>query len=128
MRFLTPRKRATGLGSARRGTEDHWMLTVTGIALAILAPVVVVILGTALHADRAGVIALFSRPLPMASITLFVIIGMLHWVRGTRSMIDDYTDGAFRTWALVLTRIFAWGVIAVMLVAILRLHGAAIAV
>lgn len=125
MHFLTPRKRAAGPGSARSGTRDHWMLTVTGAALAILAPVMVVIIGSALHADRAGLIALFDRPGPMTVTALFVTIGMLHWVRGTRSMIDDYVEGAARTWALILTRVLAWGVIAAMLVALLQLHGAA---
>ena len=41
MHFLTPRKRATGLGPAHSGTERHWIMTISSVALAVLTPLFV---------------------------------------------------------------------------------------
>jgi len=39
MRYLTPRKRAEGLGAARMGTGHHIAMTVSGWALLFIVPV-----------------------------------------------------------------------------------------
>ena len=36
MRYLTPRKRAEGKGAGHGGTEHHWSMTVSSVALAFL--------------------------------------------------------------------------------------------
>ena len=44
MRYLTDRKRAVGLGSAKSGTEHHWHMQISSIALIILVPLFVFLL------------------------------------------------------------------------------------
>ncbi|MDG1240449.1 MAG: succinate dehydrogenase, partial [Planktomarina sp.] len=38
MAFLTDRKRASGLGVAKKGTEHFWGMTISSAALLILVP------------------------------------------------------------------------------------------
>ena len=45
MAFLTDRKRVTGLGSAKAGTEHHWSMTKSSVALLVLIPLFVFTFG-----------------------------------------------------------------------------------
>jgi succinate dehydrogenase / fumarate reductase membrane anchor subunit len=46
MAFLTDRKRASGLGAAKTGTEHFWGMTISSAALLILVPVFPIHCGT----------------------------------------------------------------------------------
>lgn len=122
--FYTPRKGAEGLGSARAGTLAHWALTVTGAALAVLTPffVFTVLCGLAsAKGDGAMVVVYFGRPFPAIVTGLFLTIGLVHWMRGTQVLIDDYLRHAARNWALVAVRIIGLVLIAVALWALVRI-------
>ena len=45
MAFLTDRKRASGLGAAKTGTEHFWGMTISSAALLILVPLFVFTVG-----------------------------------------------------------------------------------
>ena len=64
MRYLTDRKRAVGRGAGHTGTEHHWSMTVSAVALAFLVPVWVYVFGHALGGTRDEVVATFARPFP----------------------------------------------------------------
>lgn len=121
MHFFTPRKAAAGLGASGGGTADHWAMTVSSVALAILTPLFLWVVGSAIGYDHVGVVAHFGRPLPALITALFIIVGMIHWIRGTRIMIDDYLRGRARTWVLIASQLFGWLVIALVLVALARM-------
>ena len=122
MHFFTPRKAAaTGLGASGGGTADHWAMTVSSVALAILTPLFMWVVGSAIGRDQAGVVAHFSRPLPAMIVALFLIVGMIHWIRGTRIMVDDYVHGPSRPWVLIAVQLFGWLVIALAVVALARM-------
>lgn len=121
MHFITPRKAATGLGASRTGTEDHWQLTVTAVALAVLTPAFLLVVGSAIGLPRAGVVEYFGRPYPALVTALFVTIGMMHFIRGTRIMIDDYFNHTARKVAIIVSVIFSWGVIAAALFALAKM-------
>ena len=121
MHFITPRKAAVGLGASGTGTANHWALTVSSVALAILTPLFLWVVGQAIGYDQIGVVAHFGSPLPALITALFVVIGMAHYIRGTRIMIDDYVRGPARTWALIASQLFGWVVIAVTLVSLARM-------
>ncbi|AGT09636.1 succinate dehydrogenase, hydrophobic membrane anchor protein [Paracoccus aminophilus] len=127
MRYLTPRKAAEGLGASHTGTQDHWFLTVTAVALAVLTPCFFLIVGRAIGLPREEVILHFSRPVPAIITGLFIIIGMMHFIRGTRVMIDDYFNHTARKVAIILSVIFSWAVIAVAVYALARMGLGAIA-
>ena len=50
MRYITPLKAARGTGAAgpSTGTLHHWVLTVTSVALAILTPAFLLVMGNAI--------------------------------------------------------------------------------
>ncbi len=54
MRYLTARKRATGKGASGTGTEHHWQMTLSAVALAFMVPTWVYIFGSALGQDQAA--------------------------------------------------------------------------
>ena len=74
MRYLTDRKRAVGKGAGHTGTEHHWYMQVSAVALAFLLPVWVFIFGRALGQGHEAVVATFARPFPaiVTGLVLFV--------------------------------------------------------
>ena len=46
MRFITDRKRALGMGSAKSGTEHFWEMKVSSVALLILIPLFIFTFGS----------------------------------------------------------------------------------
>lgn len=122
MRYITPRKAAEGLGASHTGTQHHWWMTVSSVALAILTPLFLIVIATALQIpERADIQAYFHRPYPALIVAAFMTVGMLHFIRGTRIMIDDYFDGLARKAALIFAAIFGWAVIATTLFALARM-------
>lgn len=119
--FFTARKLASGLGPGRTGTAAHWSLTVSSVALALLTPFAVALAARGIGLDQAGVIAFYGRPLPAIIIGLFLVVGMGHWMRGTRIMIDDYLHHGGRRAALIATQLIGWAVMAAGLYALARM-------
>lgn len=128
MRYVTSRKTAEGLGAAHDGTRHHWAMTVTAVALAILTPLFMITVSRAIGLPQELVLAHFSRPFPALITGLFVIVGMVHFIKGTRIMIDDYCQGAARKAAIIASVIFGWAVIATAVYALARMGLGAIVV
>ena len=96
MRYLTSRKRVSGKGSAHTGTEHHWSMTLSSVALAFMIPTWVYIFGHALGQDRAAVMATFAHPFPAILTALVLIVGMRHFAMGATMAIEDYSHGTTR--------------------------------
>lgn len=121
MRYITPRKAAMGLGSARSGTQDHWFLTVTSCALVLLTPAFLLVVGRAIGLSQIDLLAYFGRPYPALITALFIVVGMLHFIKGTRIMIDDYFQNTARKVAIIVSVVFSWAIIAAALFALARM-------
>ena len=122
MRYITPLKAAVGLGASHTGTEHHWWMTVSSAALALLTPSFLMVVGTALQLPgRAEILAYFSHPYPVIVIAAFMTLGMLHFINGTRILIDDYLQHTARKVGLVVAAVFGWAVIATTLFAMARM-------
>jgi len=121
MRYITPRKAAAGLGSARSGTAQHWHLTVSSYALVILTPLFMIAVGGAIGLPQEAVAAHFGRPFPGIITALFIVVGMIHYIKGTRIMIDDYVYGPANKLAIIASNIFGWGVIAAAVFALAKM-------
>ncbi len=128
MRYITPLKAAEGLGSAHEGTQHHWAMTVSAVALTILTPLFMITIARAIGLPHPQLIAYFSRPLPALITALFVIVGMVHFIKGTRIMIDDYFQSGVRKGAIIFSVIFGWAVIALAIYALARMGLGAIVV
>ena len=121
MAYLTDRKRATGLGSAKTGTEHFWHMQMSSVALAILIPLFIFTFGSILGGTHAEVTAAFARPWPAIIAGLTLIVSFVHFKNGAQVMIEDYTHGLTRKALIVGTACLSYAAIATGLFALVRL-------
>lgn len=93
MSYLTDRKRAVGMGSAKTGTAHFWAMKVSSAALLILIPLFVFTFGPMLGEPHADVIANFARPFPALVAALTIVVSFMHFKNGAQVMIEDYVHG-----------------------------------
>ena len=121
MRFLTDRKRAVGMGSAKSGTAHFWAMKVSSVGLLILIPLFIFTFGSILGSDYATVMEYFARPWPALIAALTIVVGMMHFKDGAQIMIEDYVHGAAQKVTLLLMICLSYAIAAVGLFAIARL-------
>jgi len=93
MTFLTDRKRARGMGSAKTGTQHHWHMTISSVALLVLVPLFVFTFGPMLGRPHAEVVAYFGQPFPAIVAALMLAVGFVHFRHGVQVLIEDYVHG-----------------------------------
>jgi succinate dehydrogenase / fumarate reductase membrane anchor subunit len=93
MGFMTDRKRAAGLGAAKSGTDHHWMMMVTSVALVGLVPLFVFTFGRALGMGFEAAQAYYARPFPAIVGILTLLVGFYHFKGGVQTLIEDYVHG-----------------------------------
>ncbi len=121
MAFLTDRKRAVGMGSAREGTNRHWSMTVTSMALLVLTPLFVLTFGAALGGTHAEVAAHFARPYPALVTGLTLLVAAVHFKNGVRMMIEDYVHGFAREFWIIAMTCLSYALAATGVFAILKM-------
>ena len=112
MRYLTDRKRAVGKGASGGGTEHHWSMQMSAVALAFMLPTWIYVFGHALGQDRDEVLATFSRPFPAILTAMVLVVSMRHFAKGATMMIEDYARGTTRKMGVMFVT-FLCSVIAV---------------
>ena len=121
MAYLTDRKRASGLGSAKTGTEHFWSMKVSSVALLILVPLFVFTFGRILGSDYEAVTAYFARPFPAIVAILTIVVSFVHFKNGVQVLIEDYVHGTAEKIAIIAMTCVSYGAIAVGVFAIARL-------
>ena len=121
MAFLTDRKRATGLGSAKSGTQHHWLMMVTSVALVPLSLLFLFTFGPILGEDFETVRAYYARPWPSLVALLFLTVGWYHFRHGVQVLIEDYTQGMTRKALIIGMICVSWAALAASALAIFRL-------
>ena len=121
MRYLTDRKKAVGKGASHSGTEHHWQMQVSAVALAFLVPTFLFIFGRALGKGHAEVVATFSHPFVAILTGLVIFISMRHFAKGATMMIEDYLRGAARKAAVIAAISLSYAIIAVGLFALAKI-------
>jgi succinate dehydrogenase / fumarate reductase membrane anchor subunit len=121
MRYLTDRKRATGMGSAKSGTAHFWAMKVSSVALLILVPLFVFTFGAILGAPYEEVVAYYSRPFPAIVAALTLIVGLEHFQSGAQVLIEDYVHGPAEKITIILVKCLAYGMMATGLFAIAKM-------
>ena len=121
MRYLTDRKRAVGKGAAHSGTEHHWSMQVSAVALAFMVPSWVYIFGHALGQERDVVLATFARPFPAILTALVLVVAMRHFAKGATMMIEDYSRGTARKMAVMFVTSLSTVIAATGLFALIRI-------
>ena len=121
MSYLTDRKRAVGLGSAKSGTEHHWSMTVSSGALLILIPLFVFTFGPMLGASYEEVTAYFARPFPAVIAGLTMIVTFKHFAGGVQALLEDYVHGVAQKVAIVAMTCISYAAMGFGLYAVVRL-------
>lgn len=121
MRYLTARKRAEGKGASHTGTEHHWQMTVSAVALAFLVPSWLYVFGKALGQSQEVVLATFARPFPAILTALVLVVGMRHFAKGAQMMIEDYARGTARKMAVIFVYSLSAVIVATGLFALIKI-------
>ena len=121
MAFLTDRKRAVGMGSAKTGTEHHWHMMVTSVALIALVPLFLFTFGSILGSSYEEVIAYYQRPFPAIVAILTMGVGFLHFSKGVQTLIEDYVHGFARKALIIAMICLSYTAAAVAIFAIVRI-------
>ena len=121
MAFLTDIKRARGMGSAKSGTEHHWQMMVSSVALLILIPLFVFTIGPMIGAPYEDVVAYFARPFPAIVAGLTIVVGFLHFKGGVQTLIEDYVHGMARKLWIIAMICLSYAAIGTGLFALVRL-------
>ena len=121
MRYLTDRKRAEGRGAAHSGTEHHWSMTLSSVALAFMVPAWIYLFGAALGQSRLAVLEIFARPFPALLTALMLVIGMRHFAKGATMAIEDYARGTTRKMLVIFVTSLATVIAATGLFALAKI-------
>jgi succinate dehydrogenase / fumarate reductase membrane anchor subunit len=121
MRYLTDRKRASGMGSAKSGVAHFWAMKVSSVALLLLIPLFVFTFGPILGAPHADVVAYFARPFPAIVAALTIVVGFMHFKDGVQVLIEDYVHGLAQKVLIILMICLSYAAAATGLFAIARI-------
>lgn len=121
MRYLTDRKRAVGMGSAKSGTAHFWAMKVSSVALLILVPLFVFTFGFVFGESYDVVTEYYSRPFPALVAALTIIVGLEHFQSGAQVLVEDYVHGLAQKITIILVKCLAYGAMATGVFAIAKL-------
>jgi succinate dehydrogenase / fumarate reductase membrane anchor subunit len=121
MRYMTDRKRAMGLGSAKSGVHHFWAMKVSSVALLVLIPLFVFTFGPMLGAPHAEVVAYFAKPFPAIVAALTLIVGFKHFSDGVQTLIEDYVHGSTQKYAIIAMTCLSYALMATGLFAIAKI-------
>lgn len=121
MRYLTDRKRATGMGSAKSGTHHFWAMKVSSVALLILIPLFIFTVGSVVGEDYETVTTYFARPFPAIITGLTIVVGFEHFQSGAQVLIEDYVHGMAEKITIILVKCLSYGAMATGLFALAKL-------
>ncbi|QUJ76890.1 succinate dehydrogenase, hydrophobic membrane anchor protein [Sulfitobacter albidus] len=121
MAYMTDRKRAAGLGSAKTGTAHFWAMKVSSVALLVLVPLFIFTFGAALGGTYEEILAYYSRPFPAIVAALTLAIGFKHFNDGVQTLIEDYVHGMANKIAIIVMTCISYAAAAVGIFAIAKL-------
>mmetsp|Transcript_22347 Transcript_22347/g.35738 ORF Transcript_22347/g.35738 Transcript_22347/m.35738 type:complete len:124 (+) Transcript_22347:4709-5080(+) len=121
MRYMTDRKRAMGMGSAKTGTAHFWAMKVSSFALLLLIPLFVFTFGPMLGEPHAEVTAYFARPFPAIVAALTIVVTFMHFKDGVQVLIEDYVHGTMQKVLILAMICLSYAAAATGIFAIARL-------
>lgn len=121
MSYLTDRKRATGLGSAKTGTAHHWNMTISSVALLILVPLFIFTFGAALGGTYDEIITYYGQPFPALVAALTLVVGFVHFRNGAQIMLEDYVHGMALKISIIAVTCISYGAAAIGVFALARI-------
>ena len=121
MKFVTDRKRALGMGSAKSGTAHFWEMKMSSVALLILMPLFVFTFGFVVGEPHDVVVNYFAKPFPALITGLTIIVGFAHFKLGATVLIEDYVHGTVQKLLLILVTCLSYLAMATGMFALAKL-------
>ena len=121
MKFVTDRKRALGMGSAKSGTAHFWEMKMSSVALLILMPIFVFTFGFVVGQPHSVVVDYFAKPFPSLITGLTIIVGFAHFKSGATVLIEDYVHGTAQKILIILLTCLSYVTMAAGLFALAKL-------
>ncbi|MDG1864035.1 MAG: succinate dehydrogenase, hydrophobic membrane anchor protein [Yoonia sp.] len=121
MGFMTDRKRAVGMGSAKSGTMAHWQMTLSSVGLLVLIPMFIFQFGAILGHPFEEVVAYYARPVPAAIAAMTIAVSFIHFRGGVQILIEDYVQGVSRKALIVAMTCLSYGAAGLGVFAVLRI-------
>jgi succinate dehydrogenase / fumarate reductase membrane anchor subunit len=107
----TPLSRATGLGSAKSGTEHFWHQRMSAVALVPLSIWFVLSALSLVGDNLAEVLVFLGEPMNAILMFLFLFAALYHMTLGVQVVIEDYIhEERVKLLSLMLNRFFALGI------------------
>jgi succinate dehydrogenase / fumarate reductase membrane anchor subunit len=118
----SPLGRAYGLGSAREGAKDWWVMRLSSVALIPLTLwFVVSVIGNA-GADYESFTAWVASPIPAVLLVITIAVTFNHMAHGLREVIEDYVHVEWQKLAALIVVKFGCVVLGVAgIFAVLRI-------
>lgn len=107
MGYITNRKRAEGLGSAKAGTQHFWHQRITAIALLFLVPMFIFPFAYNLGDGYEAVHSAYAHPVNAIIAIAFLATAWLHFFQGIQVVIEDYVYGRMKLVLIVAMRLLA---------------------
>ena len=121
MEYTTSLKRAQGRGSGRDGTQHHWQMMLSSIAMRFAVPVLVITFGLALGGEYQAVLAFLAHPLAALLLGVSLTVCIRHFMFETLEAIEDYVHGVPGKLAVFATTAVAYLMIIVALFALAKI-------
>ena len=121
MRYITDRKRAAGLGSARSGTKHFWEQRISAVALLFLTPLFLFPLAYNIGGSHAEVTEAYAHPVNALIGVAFMITAFLHFFQGIQVVIEDYVHGRWELVLIIAMRLLSAAFALIGAVAILKI-------
>lgn len=107
MAYLTDRKRARALGSARSGVQHFWEQRISAIALLVLTPLFVFPFAYNVGDGYEAVHAAYAHPVNATIAIAFLLTSFLHFFQGIQVVIEDYVHGRWEIVLLISMRLIS---------------------
>ena len=119
--YVTDRKRATGLGSGRAGTQHHWQMMVSSMLLGIVIPAFLITFALGLGGTYDDAVAFYGKPIPAIILALSWVVIVRHMMNEALEAIEDYVHGVAGKLTQVATTAFSYTLMAVGVFAVARM-------
>ena len=121
MKFVTDRKPALGIGSAKSGTEHFREMKRSSVALLFLIPFFVFTFGSVIGESHDVVVAYFAKPFPALVTAFTIVIGFGHFKSGAAVLIGDYVHGTTSNLLIVSVNCLSYVAMAIGLFALIKM-------
>ena len=109
------------MSASNSGTGHFLGMTISSIVLLVLMPLFIGIVGPMIGKDFEAVTVYFAKPLPAIVTALTLIIALLHFKSGVKTLIEDYDSSSSRNLWLTFTAVVSYLSIAIVVFTFIRI-------